>query len=145
MAKNIKVPETPLKAYEMENHFKLYLLDPGLLSTLCGLGPADFFNNNIHTFKGAISENFVASTFVANNLPLHYRESGAIFQVYEHKKGGHTSIKKAPPRTPIDAVTACATAIGRAEHIYTTPATVCNVCLRKLGESYTDNTSETLL
>lgn len=50
---------TPLAAYTKESHFKLYLFDVGVLSTLSGLHPLEILNYNFGTFKGYLLENFV--------------------------------------------------------------------------------------
>lgn len=81
MAKNIKVPEVPLKAYEKNNHFKLYLGDVGLLSNLCELTTEDVIKENINMFKGVITENFVACEFASNKLSLNYWESESLAEI----------------------------------------------------------------
>lgn len=68
--------EKPLKAYAVEDIFKLYLSDVGVLVSLLELDFSDILLNNDFMFKGAIAENYVAQAFKANNLPLYYWNSG---------------------------------------------------------------------
>jgi predicted AAA+ superfamily ATPase len=66
--------ELPFSAFTMENRFKLYLLDVGLLGALGGLSPKVIYlqNNLFATFKGAFCENFVAQEFL-------YTDSGSLY------------------------------------------------------------------
>ncbi len=66
--------ELPFSAFTMENRFKLYLFDVGLLGALGGLSPkAVYMQNNLFaTFKGAFCENFVAQEFMyTDSAPLY--------------------------------------------------------------------------
>ena len=63
-------PELPLTFYENSSAFKVYLLDIGLLRKLSRL-PAEIFMNssNLFTeFKGAIAENFVLTSLLAQGF-----------------------------------------------------------------------------
>jgi len=65
--------ELPFSAFTMENRFKLYLFDVGILGALGGLSPKSIYiqNSLFATFKGAFCENFVAQEFLyANSAPL---------------------------------------------------------------------------
>ena len=68
-------PELPLSFYENSSAFKVYLLDIGLLRKLAKL-PAEIFVNasNLFTeFKGAIAENFVLTSLLAQGADTpHY-------------------------------------------------------------------------
>ncbi|OGF45519.1 MAG: ATPase [Candidatus Firestonebacteria bacterium RIFOXYC2_FULL_39_67] len=59
--KRIRKPGIPLKAYEDNSIFKLYISDVGLLGALCGLDAKSLLEGNrIFTeFKGALSEQYV--------------------------------------------------------------------------------------
>jgi predicted AAA+ superfamily ATPase len=56
---NVSKPEYPLKAYEMLNYFKLFLLDVGLIKHLAGLTNKSIILNDSFQFKGQLAENYV--------------------------------------------------------------------------------------
>lgn len=74
MCYNTTLPTLPLKAYEKENEFKLYISDTGLLLSLFGFATKQaLLNGTLKGFaKGGIYENFVAETLVKNGYTLHY-------------------------------------------------------------------------
>lgn len=74
MCYNTTIPMLPLKAYEKENEFKLYIADTGLLLAMFGFATKQaLLNGNLKGFaKGGIYENFVAQTLVRNGYTLHY-------------------------------------------------------------------------
>ena len=74
LCRNTTVPTLPLKAYEKENEFKLYVADTGLLLAMFGFATKQaLLNGNLKGFaKGGIYENFVAQTLAANGYTLHY-------------------------------------------------------------------------
>jgi predicted AAA+ superfamily ATPase len=64
----------PIAVYAYFPDFKLYMSDVGLL-TLKSRLPAELLlaeNNEINTFMGAVTENYVAQAFTANKIPLFY-------------------------------------------------------------------------
>lgn len=71
---NTTLPILPLKAYEKDNEFKLYMADTGLLLALLGFETKRaLLNNTLKGFaKGGIYENFVAETLVKNGYSIHY-------------------------------------------------------------------------
>jgi predicted AAA+ superfamily ATPase len=69
-------PVRPLKSDKNDKIFKLYLSDVGLLVHLAGIKPFDIFQNKDFKYIGALTENFVAQTFVSKNEKLHYWTSG---------------------------------------------------------------------
>lgn len=71
---NVTTPYLPLKAYEKDNEFKLYINDTGLLLAMFGFETKRaFLNNQLKGFaKGGIYENFVADTLVKNGYTLYY-------------------------------------------------------------------------
>ena len=71
----VTVPEVPLKAYEDLSSFKLYLLDPGLLVRMSGMPRESVLNRMGERFMGGLTENYIAATFTAGGIPLHYWES----------------------------------------------------------------------
>ncbi|MDR1653371.1 MAG: DUF4143 domain-containing protein [Prevotellaceae bacterium] len=69
-------PVRPLKPDEYNKNFKLYLSDVGLLVHLSGITQFDIFQNKDFRYIGALTENFVAQTFVSQNRKLYYWSSG---------------------------------------------------------------------
>jgi predicted AAA+ superfamily ATPase len=69
-------PVRPLKQDENNKNFKLYLSDVGLLVHLAGITQFDIFQNKDFKYIGALTENFVAQTFVSKNRKLYYWSSG---------------------------------------------------------------------
>lgn len=71
---NTSMPVLPLKAYEKENEFKLYINDTGLLMALYGFAAKQaLLNGKLKgAAKGGIYENFVAETLVKSGYTLHY-------------------------------------------------------------------------
>ena len=78
MCYNTALPTLPLKAYEKDNEFKLYIADTGLLLALFGFATKQaLLNGTLKGFaKGGIYENFVAETLVKNGYTLHYYKQG---------------------------------------------------------------------
>ncbi len=74
MCFNTSIPILPLKAYEKENEFKLYIADTGLLLALFGFATKQaLLNGTLKGYaKGGIYENFVAETLIKNGYTLHY-------------------------------------------------------------------------
>ena len=64
----------PIKVYQDLASFKLYMSDVGLLTMKCGISQQVVLaaGELENTFLGAITENYVAQAFTANNHNLHY-------------------------------------------------------------------------
>ena len=77
LCKCINYPDFPLSAYHEENIFKLYMSDVGLLNRLGKIPYKVVLGNDHHLFKGAITENYVATEFKSNNLELYYYKRNA--------------------------------------------------------------------
>ena len=58
---NVSKPEYPLKAYEILNYFKLFLLDTGLIKHMAGLTNKSILLSEGFPFKGQLAENYVCS------------------------------------------------------------------------------------
>jgi predicted AAA+ superfamily ATPase len=56
---NVSKNEYPLKAYEMLNYFKLFLVDVGLLKHIAGLTNKSILLSDSFQFKGQLAENYV--------------------------------------------------------------------------------------
>jgi hypothetical protein len=64
--------ELPLSAYAIENIFKLYIFDVGILGALSKLLPKTIWDYDYGTYKGYVAENFVAQEFIAQGeQPLY--------------------------------------------------------------------------
>ncbi|MDR0831255.1 MAG: AAA family ATPase [Prevotellaceae bacterium] len=68
--------QSPLSAFVVENFFKLYLSDVGLLIALAKIKYSEIMLPDNNIFLGFLTENFVAQAFTANNIPLRYWNSG---------------------------------------------------------------------
>lgn len=68
----VSTPKIPLRAYEEQDMFKIYMSDTGLLTSMSGLTLYDILNENNEMFMGALNENFIANEFVSFGLPLNY-------------------------------------------------------------------------
>lgn len=71
----VSVPDIPLKAYEDLSSFKLYMLDTGLLISLSGMPQEIVLSGFGERFMGGVTENYVACSLTANNIPLLYWQS----------------------------------------------------------------------
>ena len=60
----------------IDDHFKLYLSDIGILLNMLQVKYNDIILDNLLQYKGIIAENYVATQLVAKNIPLMYWESG---------------------------------------------------------------------
>ena len=71
---NISKPAYPLKAYEIVNYFKLFLLDTGLIKHMAGLTNKSILLSENFQFKGQLFENYVLQQFIsaAANTPNFY-------------------------------------------------------------------------
>jgi hypothetical protein len=56
---NISKPEYPLRAYEMLNYFKLFLLDVGLIKHMAQVTNKSILLSDTFPFKGQLAENYV--------------------------------------------------------------------------------------
>ena len=87
---NVSKPEYPLKAYEILNYFKLFLLDVGLIKHLAGVTNKSIMLSESFQFKGQLTENYVLQQLmpILDNAPNYYafaqeREVDFILQHYE--------------------------------------------------------------
>lgn len=68
----VKTIEKPLKVFEDNDTFKLFLSDIGILNNLLNISINDILNDNLKIYKGVITENYVANQLLANEIPLFY-------------------------------------------------------------------------
>lgn len=76
---NVSCPESPLEGNKINNIFKIYMCDTGLLLSLLDEDTiGDVLLNDMGTYKGVIYENIVADAFNKNNKKLYYysKDSG---------------------------------------------------------------------
>lgn len=79
----ISKPGMPLSAYAVLDNFKIYASDCGLLRHLAGLSAAALSGSGAYftEFKGALAENFVLQSFVANGFVPYFWSSGNTAEV----------------------------------------------------------------
>ncbi len=68
--------EIPPLGFVLDDHFKLYLSDIGILLNLLNIKYNDIILDRLLQYKGIIAENYVAIQLLANNINLMYWESG---------------------------------------------------------------------
>ena len=77
--RNVSAPRMPLKAYEVYNNFKLYLLDVGLLGARVDLPARTIIDGSdiFVEFKGALTEQYVMQQLVSdtNFNPFFFRKT----------------------------------------------------------------------
>lgn len=72
----LKKPEIPPLGFIIDDYFKLYLSDIGILLNMLQVKYNDIILDNLLQYKGIIAENYVATQLVSNHIPLIYWESG---------------------------------------------------------------------
>lgn len=70
----VECMEAPLKTFEQDGSFKVYLADTGLLSAAYEATPADLAGKGPRTarFRGGLAENYVAQQLTAAGIPHYY-------------------------------------------------------------------------
>lgn len=76
----IKTPKLPLKV-NIEDNFKLYLSDMGLLRVLAKIDKNEILLNKNMLYKGVLAENYVAEILYAKNRELYYWQLGSQYEV----------------------------------------------------------------
>lgn len=69
---NISTPQYPLKSCVMQNHFKLYFFDTGLLKAMADIENEAIVLKKEFPFRGALAENFVLQQLLSNNSSIPY-------------------------------------------------------------------------
>ena len=77
---SITTPKSPLKAY-VENNFKIYLNDIGLLRALSKISISEIIMNKNMLYKGVFIENYVAENLYAKYRELYYWTLGNEYEV----------------------------------------------------------------
>ena len=76
---NLSLPESPLEGNSIDNIFKIYMCDTGLLVAMLDDGTSgEILLNDLGCYKGAIYENIIADAFTKNKKRLYYfsKDSG---------------------------------------------------------------------
>lgn len=76
MLELVSNPSSPLSAYADKTYFKVYLSDVGLLNRRLGLSYRQILEDDISSFKGAISENFVLNELIKQGKSPYFWRSG---------------------------------------------------------------------
>lgn len=76
----IQNPKSPLKAY-IEDNFKVYLSDVGLLRRLAKISTQEILLNKNMIYKGAMAENYVAQILYAKTREIYYWQLGSMYEV----------------------------------------------------------------
>lgn len=72
ISSQVKIPQIPLSVNQVEGAFKVYLNDVGLLTKTTNLPLNQVMLDSDYTFKGSLTENYIAQSFQTNNLPIYY-------------------------------------------------------------------------
>jgi predicted AAA+ superfamily ATPase len=71
----VRNPMIPLKSYEDEDYFKVYLNDTGLLVELANMGFQEIISDENRLYKGMLAENYTAQMLTLKRKKLHYWKS----------------------------------------------------------------------
>lgn len=72
---NLGLPELPLEGNSINNQFKIYMNNTGLLVSMLEEGSQkDIIDGNLGIYKGAIYENIIADIFTKSGKKLYYFE-----------------------------------------------------------------------
>lgn len=87
---NLESIALPLEGNAIDNNFKVYLRDTGLLMAMLEDGSqADIFNGNLGIYKGAIYENIVGDIFAKQGRKLYFFGEGVHFEIdFVIRQGG---------------------------------------------------------
>lgn len=93
---NLDLPELPLDGNAIDDVFKVYMQDSGLLVSMLEDGTQfDILQGNLYGYKGAIFENLMADIFTKMGRKLYYyhKDSGLEIDFVIKYKGGATLIE----------------------------------------------------
>ena len=77
----IELPQSPMTAYRNDSMFKLYLSDTGLLVSLARINFGEIVQEQTMMYRGFLTENYVAQTFVTHGHELYYWTSGNMAEI----------------------------------------------------------------
>lgn len=80
---NVSAPRIPLKSYEDESAFKLFMLDVGLLGAMSTLDSETIVEGNrIFTeFKGALTEQYALQELILHHDPFYFAKSNSQLEI----------------------------------------------------------------
>jgi len=79
---NLSIPEFPFEGNSIEESFKVYMRDTGLLVSMLDDGAQeDIIEGNLGIYKGAIYENIIADIFTKQGKKLYYFEKNNSLEV----------------------------------------------------------------
>lgn len=87
---NLSITDLPLEANAMEDVFKVYMCDIGLLVSMLEEGTQfDILSGNLQGYNGAVFENYLADVFVKMSRKLYYyhKDSGLEIDFVTRYKG----------------------------------------------------------
>ena len=93
---NLQMPELPLSGNSIQDCFKVYMADTGLLVSMLDDGTqGDILQGNLWTYKGAVYENLVADVLGKMGRKLYYyqKESGLEIDFVMRYKGECTLLE----------------------------------------------------
>ena len=93
---NLQIPELPLSGNSIQDCFKVYMADTGLLVSMLDDGTqGDILQGNLWTYKGAVYENLVADILGKMGRKLYYyqKESGLEIDFVMRYKGECTLLE----------------------------------------------------
>ncbi len=93
---NLNIPQLPLDGNAVQDQFKVYMADTGLLTGSLEEGTAaDILTGNMYIYKGAVFENLIAETFMKMGRKLYYfsRDSGLEIDFCIRYKGEVTLVE----------------------------------------------------
>ena len=93
---NLTLPELPLDGNAIEDIFKVYMKDTGLLISMLEDGTQfDVLQGNLYGYKGAIFENLIADFFAKMGRKLYYyhKDSGLEIDFVIRWRGGCTLVE----------------------------------------------------
>lgn len=72
---SVSIPQKPLKGFENNDTFKLFLSDIGVLNNLLNIDINDIINDKLEIYKGVLAENYVANQLISNDISVFYWKS----------------------------------------------------------------------
>ncbi len=77
----VSIPAIPLEGFKQDDTFKLFYNDVGFVVSTLNIKNADIIMDNLSLYKGAIVENYVASSLVTNGYQLFYWQSDGVSKI----------------------------------------------------------------
>ena len=80
---NVTAPRIPLRSYEDQSAFKIFMVDIGLLGAISGLDSRTIISGNeIFTeFKGALTEQYVLQQLILRHEPFYFAKANSRLEI----------------------------------------------------------------